>query len=393
MKGGTFIVSVALLAWYENGCERLDVACPVGFWVQRAAELSRLLAHTVRRRGAIDIFTPCWGKENTTFSSHASPLGVVVRTRYVDPALRNAIEFAPRRWIPKNQQRLVLCLLKWAAWSIRDAEFVVLLDIDVLPFTPLMQRRSKLITRDWLSLFARMRERGLYLVTEPDASSPLNSGIVVLRPSRNIYDEGLQLLQRANSSFNTSHGWDLRGSPKDAIPKSDATWSSRSPAARNLMHVNRWTFYGASIDQGFIFHMHRVAHSLGADLPLRPNPGADRVGRWCIPHCQTKPYAHLPRMPTCLVPHGALGLRRLVTFLRDGVVALSNPGVHILPAWTVAKCVAAWKEALECTRIVAMTTLNVSGWGNLQSADAESVFTHKKCCPACERGSLFFVDP
>lgn len=382
---------------YDRGCGRTDVACPVAFWVERAAILSASIAQASRRPAAIDIFTECWPKQNRSIES-----GVVVRVHSgVDPALKNALKFAPSAWVPRSQRYHVRCLQKWIVWAINDAEFVVYLDLDVLPFTPLMEVRVNLIVDDWLTLFELMRQRNLRLVSEPDGSSPLNGGILVVRPSSAIYLEGIALLKKANSSFNASHGWGLRGPPRQVIPATDDAWTSRAPATAAMLQSNEWTFYAAGLDQGLFFFIARVLHKFGADLPFRTESPTHpihrqrvgtthRLGRWCIPHCSWKPYLNLPRTPRCILPRAG-GLRKVVAYLRDGIDALRYPRARILPFSMCRACRVAWEEGLECARNATLRTKDLVAWTSLASTPIDKACTHKKCCPDCPRGSLFFI--
>ena len=49
------------------------------------------------------------------------------------------------------------------------------------------------------------------LLGTPDYSSPLNTGVMLLKPSAARYAEGVQVLQRC--VFNRTLGWELAGRP------------------------------------------------------------------------------------------------------------------------------------------------------------------------------------
>jgi hypothetical protein len=154
--------------------------------------------------------------------------------------------------------------------------------------------------------------------------------------------------------------------------------------------------------------MGRVKHARGADVPLEGNPGPlPRSGRWCIPHCASKPYANLPREPACQglprlpkrEPFGAdssvaLGgrLAKQAAYFRDGLAALRSPGASLLPATLCAKCVAAWEESLRCVNRagLGLMSMNSTRWREFSDMPIDMAFTHRKCSPQSERGSLFF---
>jgi hypothetical protein len=103
---------------------------------------------------------------------------------------------------------LEVTLMKWAAVSLDDAEFVCMLYLDMDILTPAHLARQPAVAAEWLSVLASMRSYGVDLAASPDHSSPINAGFMLIRPNRSLYDEGVALLSRGSVAFNRTHGWE-----------------------------------------------------------------------------------------------------------------------------------------------------------------------------------------
>lgn len=153
------------------------------------------------------------------------------------------------------------------------------LDIDLLPHDP--TAGAKLFARplasstppamvaemaaDWLSLLSCVGARNESLFTAGDHSAPINTGLMLLKPSMSLYRAGLAVLRRA--SFNRSHGWGLVGRPSQVVPPNDDAWRVR-PGGLRMLDRDSWDFVHGGLDQGLFYHMFRVQRRLGADLRL-----------------------------------------------------------------------------------------------------------------------------
>jgi hypothetical protein len=402
MAEPAIVFSVTLVAFYTRCAE---VTCPIAVWTERAAGLAALVADAEGGKGAVDVFSNC---PQATRQSELAPNGVTIRVHAdVDPRLRRALEFAP--CIPKQR----IYLLKWAIFAIEGTEFVFFADLDVLPLTPQQVRNAPIIVEDWCALMQRMRERNLSLVSEADGSSPLNAGILLLRPDRQIYESGLTVLAKANASYNTTHGFELAGPPGSVIPMDDPVRSPAAhPSAKNLLKRNVWRFYGSASDQGFFFYMLRVKHQRGADVPLRLPKRYRRTVRWCIPHCQSKPYLHLPQSPRCMGVRSERGTPKY-SFAQDQVAARQvrwatdaladvrdgcgpNVGNVLFKRAELLQCERQFRGAIECRyqKAAKWSTSNMTRelWDALvESMPIEQLFTNKKCAPATPNGTLFFA--
>ena len=176
-------------------------------------------------------------------------------------------------------------LLRWEAMNMVQARMVVYLDLDVeilprwpalltTPRSPQAPRRRddesiNAVGRDWYQLITCAHRSRYSLLSYPDHSSPVHGAFLMLRPNATLFREGMDLLRRTaeRGSFNSSLGWDNLGPPRDVVPPTDNVWHRQHGHSR-IVDENDWAFVGGEVDQGFIFHMLRVRHRLGADIRL-----------------------------------------------------------------------------------------------------------------------------
>ena len=108
----------------------------------------------------------------------------------------------------------------------------------------------------------------LQLVTAPDFHSPINTAVMLLKPSLSIFERGLAVLTRAR--FDRVRGFDLIGRPRDVLAHLNTTalWTEVS-RTRMVVH-NDWNFVGGHACQGLFVYLFLI--ELGRDpgrLPMR----------------------------------------------------------------------------------------------------------------------------
>lgn len=343
-----YLVSFVLLALYNN-C-MLDVTCPMAVWSEHAWSLAGLIAAGASsgQAASVTIYTNCWvAREHVALQPGGSKLVLRV-IRDVPKELQNVVLFVPP--IPRLERHLAMTVQKWIAVGHNDSEFVVLSDLDVL-LLPIPNDQLSSVAADWLDAFAHMRANGIRLLSGEANNSPLNAGFLVLRPTREIYLEGLDLLSRANTSFNSTHGWDLRGRPRDVLPSTDELWRRTNGAGASMLRNNVWTFVGVPIDQGIFFYIFRVAHACGADLPLRlpRTRAALRRPVWRMIHLFNKPFRGIPQPAIeCRFRkwRNYHFMVKQMAYLRDGLAKLHS--FHTAPAAVVEACIHVWSPQLRC---------------------------------------------
>ena len=103
------------------------------------------------------------------------------------------------------------------------------------------------------------RGSGSSLVASADYHSPINTGVMLLRPSERMYQLGLRVLRR--NDFDPTLGFDRAGRPSEALAalRAHATpqlW--REVAATRMLWQDRWTFVGGHACQGLFVHVFLV---------------------------------------------------------------------------------------------------------------------------------------
>jgi hypothetical protein len=170
---------------------------------------------------------------------------------------------------------------------------VLMLDTDVdatwhLPAAKLGMGGRHDATR-LVSAFAR--DAACQLSGTPDHSSPINGGVLLLKPNRTVYEEGLQLLR--TRTFDATAGFNRSGSLRSAM---NASMPALSGAARRLAEstfayqANTWDFVNGDADQGlftaiymargrFCAPRHRrlcVQHFMAREKPWQDPPSCSR---------------------------------------------------------------------------------------------------------------------
>jgi hypothetical protein len=87
------------------------------------------------------------------------------------------------------------------------------------------------------------------LIASSDHSSPINTGVMILKPSEQLYQKGLNLL--AKKMFNLQSGWNNTGPPKIAFEKTITHMMNKS----KMFRLNTWDFVGANADQGLFTYL------------------------------------------------------------------------------------------------------------------------------------------
>lgn len=112
-------------------------------------------------------------------------------------------------------------------------------------------------------------------------------------PTPNRYAEGVSILSRSPAHWNRTHGWELVGRPRQAVPSSDAMQSNQPWSTFHWMRANSWSFVGANVDQGFFLHMYRVRNQwpFGIDLCcLPPEKHTHSLSSYSLLHFFNKPF-------------------------------------------------------------------------------------------------------
>lgn len=182
-------------------------------------------------------------------------------------------------------------MLKWQFMAMKNYDAILFVDSDVDMF-PLETEPEVLRARwqDMLPLFLRPRHQlrvdsaesrvaAMRLLVCTDGSSPVNTGLMLFKPSIWLYQDGLRVLKTC--PVNKSHGWGYVGKPRSLRlhPRYFSATAGGSTTVRpavneahfwftainktGAMTNNWWKFVAAAEDQGFFWYMLFLRHDLG----------------------------------------------------------------------------------------------------------------------------------
>ena len=108
-----------------------------------------------------------------------------------------------------------------------------------------------------------------------DASSPINAGIFIVRPSMALFKDALAVL--ADCRFNRTHGWDHVGRLRTlefnmTHPDGEKARVDRHatlvdvPTNADAFTLNKWSFAGGDIEQGLFWYLFYIRRRTGAYL-------------------------------------------------------------------------------------------------------------------------------
>ena len=181
----------------------------------------------------------------------------------------------------------VAALFKWQLFKHTeyDAIFFTDVDVDLYPafggLPPNLargtrrgpSRAARELIAAWTRGLLAFVGSGSSLVASADYHSPINTGVMLLRPSERMYQLGLRVLRR--NDFDPTLGFDRAGRPSEALAalRAHATpqlW--REVAATRMLWQDRWTFVGGHACQGLFVHVFLV-------LPWAGATGTGRSGK------------------------------------------------------------------------------------------------------------------
>tara|TARA_B110001452_G_scaffold12547_1_gene10330 strand:+ start:54 stop:1091 length:1038 start_codon:yes stop_codon:yes gene_type:complete len=182
-------------------------------------------------------------------------------------------------------------LLKWQAVRHVEYRLIFLTDADVDIYGgPGAVGRSAAwqaaAQRAWSEGVERLLASHIELVASADHESPVNTGVLLIRPRVATYKRGLQALSRLR--FNYTHGFEGRGTPCEVLGPLTIQHSKRSWAVRRCS----WNFVGGNADQGLFTYVYGGLRGTLAFAGLKGysvvhhwshfKPWLMRSRRWCL---------------------------------------------------------------------------------------------------------------
>ena len=187
-------------------------------------------------------------------------------------------------------------LLKWqlVAHVEYDAVFFVDLDVDfAVPAAPAPTHISDAaLDGEWrLHLHRFLASERVSLIAATDFETPLNTGVMLLKPSAAAYDRGVRALR--SMRWNLTHGFEHAGTPCALAPRALKETSWKMPAAAFLLGAHdwwnvrnswgmktcTWNFNGATTDQGLFAYVFLLLDGRSA---LHVNNGDETI--WRVKH-------------------------------------------------------------------------------------------------------------
>lgn len=184
-------------------------------------------------------------------------------------------------------------MLKWQMFALTQFDLVLYADVDV----DLAPSRGRLpAPREFNATATAFLLSSALVVSSPDHASPSNTGVLLLKPRRWLYNAALHLMRRG--SWTTQRGFDGVGKPirlfgyrpallaqlEAGMLDGSKEGSRRLPGMQassllnrtEMMRGNTWAFTGGNLDQGSFWHLLYHVHGVGT--------WARRSGSWSVDH-------------------------------------------------------------------------------------------------------------
>jgi len=198
------------------------VGCGMVKWCYSAAALSRLPALVGRSEVVV------WTNDAPRVLRECTP---TPRIRRFGPQLR--IDVAAWRSLrnatPRSKKYLksldfaAATLFKWEVFRHVEYEAVLLTDTDVDFFLESRGRppaagtlAAAVLDHAWSTLFGQFLRGAEQLVATGDSHVPINTAVMLLKPSRRVYDVGCRALR--SRVWSAALGFNETGAPRDVLP-------------------------------------------------------------------------------------------------------------------------------------------------------------------------------
>ena len=186
-------------------------------------------------------------------------------------------------------------LAKWQLLALTEYRAIFMVDLDVDMFLqsagrpPADSMRAPGLRQSLVERYQNFLRSKTTLVASADFHTPINTGIMMLKPSTSTYERGLHTLEVG--SFDFHNGFDEVGPPQQAFP-----WL-QMPLNKSLMfnksrmaRRNTWNFVGGSGDQGlFVYEFLVRQRAVAFEYSGRGTFGDDGYGQhgrggWVMNH-------------------------------------------------------------------------------------------------------------
>ena len=246
-------VAIATLWDYA---ERYECALPL--WCDSGRTLVRIIPNS-----ELVLLVPA-GRNSSISISMSISSSCPGATRFWHEPSSEMVEQYLQRQRPRRGEEYVAGALHKVALLALPHPLVLYadLDFDLTPSPFLTPSRDELA----LSIHA-FWSSGALLAGSPDHSAPLNTGLLLLRPTQQALNEALQTL--ADASWSEARGFANVGRPRElhydlqriaAGGDGDARAALSRLNATAMMREDAWSFVNAGGDQGLFWYLYYVKH-------------------------------------------------------------------------------------------------------------------------------------
>lgn len=145
-------------------------------------------------------------------------------------------------------------LLKWQLVNpVHGYSSVLYMDTDVDISIFSMESETSTWHYYFRTFLPQFEASHFQLMATPDHESPINGGIMVIKPSSEYYEEGMRAIR--SHKFNATHGWEWVGPPKQFVPK------PKHLSTNAMFRKNTWDFVGGNADQGLFTYIFMIRHN------------------------------------------------------------------------------------------------------------------------------------
>ncbi|KAJ1635335.1 hypothetical protein T492DRAFT_966542 [Pavlovales sp. CCMP2436] len=142
-------------------------------------------------------------------------------------------------------------MLKWDIVRLTQYDVIFFTDTDAL-LQLTHSNQAAAAEHAWTVQYDAFLRSPAQLVGGPDHNSPINAGVMLLKPSERVYREGLAAMRRG---WDADTGWEHAGLPIDIIPPD----YKRVFASTNPLRANHWGAQDhGEYEQGLFTYMYLV---------------------------------------------------------------------------------------------------------------------------------------
>ena len=186
---------------------------------------------------------------------------------------------------PLSRRTVKQVVLKWYAVSRYEYSAILLTDHDVDFFLDWGGRCPPALAKAWWTLLRKfLEDDGAEMAAAPDHASPMNTGVMLLKPRKSTFDIGMRALY--SMQWNFTHGFEYTGPLRERLQPvlhRYCTSEPQLPTETSAGHLfacealnrssclsfNSWSFVGGDADQGLFTHVYLASC---AGRRLRPLP-------------------------------------------------------------------------------------------------------------------------